>query len=201
MHTMEAFTPRLEIGVMASGKGTNFEALVNTYRSYDLNINISILIVNKANCEAINRAKQLSIPYLILDHKDFDTREDHEEEIIKALSKYNVELIVMAGWMRIVTSKFIDTYEGRLVNIHPSLLPSFKGMNAVEQALKAKVYISGCSVHLVNSRVDSGPILIQAAVPVLDNDNNSSLLVRIQEQEHRILPIGVYLAAKRLRLK
>ena len=181
---------------MASGNGSNFEALVIASRNQVVKADISLLIVNNPNCEAIKRAKRLNIPFVFLNHKEFSSRIDYEKEIIKHLKNNQIEGVVMAGWMRIVSNRLIDAYPDRLINIHPSILPSFRGIDAIDQALKAKVKLTGCSVHLVEAEVDSGPILIQAAVPIYQTDNKESLSRRIQTQEHKILPMGVSIAGR-----
>ncbi len=193
------FKPTLNIGVLASGNGSNFEALVNATNNLTLNAHISLLIVNNPNCMAIHRAKRLNVPFKLLNHEDYPNREDYEKKIVEIFRSYKVEGIVMAGWMRIVTNTLISAYPDRLVNIHPSLLPSFRGINAIEQALNAGVKISGCSVHIVSKEVDSGRLLIQAAVPVYKTDTKETLSKRIQKYEHRILPKGVFIAAKNWR--
>ena len=126
-----------------------------------------------------------------LNHRDYKRRNDLDTAIVNVFRQYKVEWVVMAGWMRIVTPVLIDAFPDRIINIHPSLLPSFKGAHAVEQALEAGVKITGCTVHLVRQEVDSGPILIQAAVPVLPDDTPQTLHARIQVQEHRILPQAI----------
>ncbi len=193
------FDPPLNLGVLASGNGTNFEALVNACNLSKIKAKISVLIVNNENCGAIKRASRLKIPHLIINHKKFSSRSELDSELIKKFSEFEVEGIVMAGWMRIVTPVLIDQYPGRLINIHPSLLPSFRGINSVERALEAGVKITGCSVHLVEQEVDTGEILIQAAVPILQDDDVMSLTKRIQEQEHKILPEGICIAGRRWR--
>ncbi|WP_320667723.1 phosphoribosylglycinamide formyltransferase [Prochlorococcus sp. MIT 1307] len=193
------FTPKLNLAVMASGEGSNFEALVHATRGKLLDATISILIVNNPNCNAINKAKKLNVPFTIINHKEYRNREQLDCEIINRLKNLSIDGIIMAGWMRIVTNVLIKAYPDRIINIHPSLLPSFPGINAIEQALKEKVCITGCSVHLVREKVDNGPILIQAAVPVLTSDNKITLSRKIQIQEHRILPIGVSIAGQNWR--
>ena len=138
---------------------------------------------------------------MLLNHRDYDSREDLDRAIVGIMASRGVELIVMAGWMRVVTQVLFDAFPHRVINIHPSLLPSFKGLKAIEQALAANVNITGCTVHIACLEVDSGPILIQAAVPVLDGDTPETLHRRIQIQEHRILPQGIAIAAKKLRGK
>ena len=188
----------LRLGVMASGQGSNFEALVAACRRGPAGAEVVELVVNNPLCEARRRAERLGIPCRLLDHRHFRERQLLDQQVAASFQANEVDLVVMAGWMRIVTPVLIGAYPNRLVNIHPSLLPSFRGLDAVGQALAAGVTISGCTAHLVEELVDAGPILAQAAVPVLANDSHASLAARIQSQEHRILPYGVALAAQRL---
>ncbi|MEB3156891.1 MAG: phosphoribosylglycinamide formyltransferase [Cyanobacteriota bacterium] len=188
----------LRLGVMASGEGSNFEALVAATRDGPLRAEVVRLVVNNAACGARARAERLGIPCQCLDHRAFPSREDLDGALIAAFQAAAVDLVVMAGWMRIVTPRLIEAFPDRLLNIHPSLLPSFRGLDAVGQALAAGVCLTGCTVHLVRPEVDSGPILAQAAVPVKRGDDASTLAARIHRQEHRILPLAVALAAQRL---
>lgn len=128
-----------------------------------------------------------------MNHRDYKSREKFDSKIVQILQQYDVKFVIMAGWMRLVTQVLIDAFPQRMINIHPSLLPSFKGVQAVEQALAARVKITGCTVHLISLEVDSGEILIQAAVPVLPEDTPETLHARIQVQEHRILPMAITL--------
>jgi phosphoribosylglycinamide formyltransferase-1 len=185
----------LKLGMMASGSGTNFEVVAEAIAAGQLNAQIQCLIYNNPGAKVAARAEDRNIPAILLDHRQFNSREDLDRQIIKTFQEYEVEWIVMAGWMRIVTSVLIDAFPHQIINIHPSLLPSFKGGRAVEEALAAKVKITGCTVHLVTPEVDSGLILIQAAVPVLPDDTRETLHARIQVQEHRILPKAIALAA------
>lgn len=155
------------------------------------------MIYNNPDAYVRQRAERLGIPALLLDHRQFASREDLDQAIITAFRNRGVEWIAMAGWMRLVTETLIQAFPERIINIHPSLLPSFKGIRAVEQAIAAKVRISGCTAHLVTLDVDSGPILVQAAVPVLPDDTVDSLQQRIQVEEHKILPLAIALAAAR----
>lgn len=184
----------LKLGILASGNGSNFEAVAKAIASGKLNAKIQVLIYNNPEAKVATRAANWDVPAVLLNHRNFH-REDLDREIVNTLRQYQVEWIVMAGWMRIVTPVLIDAFPNRIVNIHPSLLPSFRGVRAVEQALAAGVKIAGCTVHLVAPEVDSGPILLQAAVPVLPDDTLETLHARIQEQEHRILPQAIALAA------
>jgi phosphoribosylglycinamide formyltransferase 1 len=182
--------------MMASGSGSNFEAVANAIDSGNLNAKIAVLIHNKPGIKAIDRAQQRGIPTVLLDHRDYPTRADLDRAIVSTFRAYQVECVVMAGWMRVITQVLIDAFEDRLINIHPSLLPSFPGIHAIEQALSAGVKITGCTVHLVSLAVDSGPILVQAAVPVLPGDTAASLHERVQLQEHLILPQAIELLAQ-----
>ena len=191
--------PPVRVGVMASGNGSNFEALVSAIRNRRINAEIALLVVNNPGCGAQQRAERLGIPWLLLNHRDYDTRADLDRDLVDRFRAADVEGIVMAGWMRIVTPVLIQAFAGRLLNVHPSLLPSFRGLDAVGQALASGVTISGCTVHLVTEELDAGPILAQAAVPVLDQDDHASLAARIQRQEHRVLPQAVLRAGLRWR--
>ena len=190
----------LRLGVMASGAGSNFEALVAACQRGQLAATVCQLVVNNPGCGAEQRALRLGVPCTVHDHRSHASREALDQALIASFQAADVELVVMAGWMRIVTQALIDAYPERLINIHPSLLPSFRGAKAIEQALAAGVQLSGCTAHLVSLEVDTGPILVQAAVPVLASDTVESLSARIHAQEHRILPLAVQLAAERLEL-
>jgi phosphoribosylglycinamide formyltransferase-1 len=181
------------LGVMASGSGSNFEALAQAIAAGELHARIAVLIYNNPNIKAVARAEKWGIPSVLIDHRDYSTREDLDRGIVNILQEYQVNLVVMAGWMRVVTQVLIDAFPHRAINIHPSLLPSFPGIRAVEQALAAGVKITGCTVHFVSVEVDSGPIIVQAAVPVLADDTPASLHARIQIQEHRILTQAINL--------
>lgn len=186
----------LKLGLMASGSGSNFEAVAQAIKTDQLSAQIQVLIYNNPGAKVVERAERFGIPAVLINHRDFSTREAFDQQIVETLRQYEVESVVMAGWMRLVTPVLIEAFPNQIINIHPSLLPSFKGVRAVEQALKAGVKITGCTVHLVCLEVDSGPILLQAAVPVLPNDTAETLHNRIQVQEHHILPLGIALAQK-----
>lgn len=184
----------LNLGIMASGNGSNFEAIAKAIETGQLNAQIQVLVYNNPGAKVCARAQRWGIPAVLLDHRQL-AREDLDRAIIKVMQHHEVHLVVMAGWMRVVTSVLVDAFPGRIVNVHPSLLPSFRGVRAVEQALQAGVKITGCTAHLVSLEVDSGPILVQAAVPILDNDTPETLHARIQEQEHQVLPRAIALWA------
>lgn len=182
------------LGILASGSGSNFEAVAQAIKNKQLNAQIQVLIYNNPDAYAATRAANWNIPAILLNHRDYKSREDFDAEIVRTLQKYNVEWVVMAGWMRIVTQVLIHAYTDKIINIHPSLLPSFKGARAIEQALASGVKIAGCTVHIVRLEVDDGPILMQAAVPIYKDDTTETLHQRIQIEEHRILPAAISLA-------
>ena len=186
----------LKLGIMASGSGSNFEAVADAIASQQLNAEIQVLIYNNPGIKAAARAERWGVPAVLLNHRDYKRREDLDTAIVEVFRQYKVEWVVMAGWMRLVTPVLINAFPDRIINIHPSLLPSFKGVKAVEQAIEAGVKIAGCTVHLVRLEVDSGPILLQAAVPVLPDDTPETLHARIQDQEHRILPQAIALVQR-----
>ncbi len=186
----------LRLGVMASGAGSNFEALVDCCRQGRLPGEVALLVVNNRDCGAQRRAERLGIAWELHDHRLQPNRELLDRALVRAFDAAAVDLVVMAGWMRVVTPTLIGAFPDRLINIHPSLLPSFRGLDAVGQALAAGVRLAGCTAHLVSEEVDAGKILVQAAVPVLNGDDHASLSRRIQVQEHRILPLAVALAAQ-----
>lgn len=187
----------LRLGIMASGNGSNLESIAQAIADGQLQAQIQVLIYNKPDIKAAARADRWQIPKHLLHHKEFASREALDQAIVALLHQYQVDWVIMAGWMRIVTPVLIEAFPHRILNIHPSLLPSFPGVRAVEQALAAGVKIAGCTVHYVIPEVDSGSIIMQAAVPVLDNDTPETLHQRIQEQEHRIYPQAIELAAAR----
>lgn len=186
----------LSLGIMASGKGSNFVAIASAIAQGQLNAEIKVVIYNQPQAQVQEKAKQFGIPAILCNHRDYPTREAFDQVLVDTLKAQQVQWVVMAGWMRVVTPVLIDAFPDRLINIHPSLLPSFRGINGVEQALAAGVKIAGCTVHLVRPEVDSGPILMQAAVPVLDDDTPETLHQRIQVQEHNILPRAIAIAAQ-----
>jgi len=193
------FEPKIRLGVLASGNGSNFEYIIKSIQNNQLNAEISILIVNNPDCLAIKKAIKYKIPYVIINHRDCQTRLEHDMLVLKKLEDLSVELIVMAGWMRIAGEELINRYINRLINIHPSLLPSFKGIDAIQQAIDERVTITGCTVHYVQKEVDSGSIIIQAAVPIQEHDNKETLTKRIQQMEHIILPLAIAKVAMNIR--
>ena len=193
------YEPKISLGILASGNGSNFEHILKSIQNKLLHAEVTILIVNNPNCLAIKKALKYDIPYVIIDHRDCKSRKEHDRLIMNKLEELSVELVVMAGWMRIVGEELINRFENRLINIHPSLLPSFKGVDAIQQAIDNKVTITGCTVHFVQKEVDSGSIIIQAAVPLKKNDSKETLKKRVQNMEHIILPLAIGKVANKLR--
>ena len=185
------FSPKLKIGILASGKGTNFQELINLSQKEELDIDIKVLITNKDDAGCIKRAESVKIPHKIIRDKDFLQKELFELEIINTLNHYDVELVVMAGWMKIVTPFFINKFRNKIINIHPSLLPAYKGGSAIMDSLINGSKITGCSVHFVDEEVDSGTLIMQAALSIRDDDDIDSLSKRIHMLEHKILPHSI----------
>ncbi|MCE5313155.1 MAG: phosphoribosylglycinamide formyltransferase [Nitrospiraceae bacterium] len=183
----------LRLGVLASGRGSNFQAIIDAIGSGRLNAKIELLIVDKANAYAVQRANKHSIDHVFINPKDFSSKDDFFIAIRDELQKRGVELVILAGFMRVVQKPFIDAYANRIMNIHPALLPSFPGLHGQRQAVEHGVKISGCTVHFVDEGMDTGPIIIQAAVPVCSEDTEESLAARILLQEHRIYPEAIRL--------
>ena len=185
----------LKLGIMASGSGSTFETIAQAIADGKMNAKIQVVIYNNPDAKVVQRAEKFKVPAVLLNHRNFKTREELDRKIVETFQSYDVEWVIMAGWMRIITQILLDAFPNRVINIHPSLLPSFPGIHGVEQALKAGVKVTGCSVHLACLEVDSGPIIMQAAVPILPNDTPETLHARIQIQEHIIYPQAIILAA------
>jgi phosphoribosylglycinamide formyltransferase-1 len=177
----------LELGVLVSGSGTNLQAILDAVAGGELDARVRIVVSNKPGVLALERAERAGVPSLVIRHQDFGTREDFDHELVSALQGAGARLVVLAGFMRVLTPGFLRAFPGRVVNIHPSLLPSFPGVRAQAQALAHGVKVTGCTVHFVDEGVDTGPIIAQRAVPVLDADTATTLTTRILEQEHSLL--------------
>ena len=177
----------LKLGVMASGSGSNFERIASAIQARELNAKIQVLIYNNPGAGVVQRAEKFDIPAILLNHRKYQSREALDTDIVNTFKEYDVDWVVMVGWMRIITPVLLDAFPNQVINIHPSLLPSFPGINGVEQALKSGVKITGCTTHIACLEVDSGPILMQAAVPILPDDTPETLHARIQIQEHKII--------------
>lgn len=179
---------RARLGILLSGRGSNFVALAQAVARGELPAEIALVACNVANAPGIARARELAIPTAVLPHAGFPSRAAHEGEVVAALRAAGVEWICLAGYMRLLTPEFVAAFANRILNIHPSLLPAFPGLHPQRQALAAGVKVSGCTVHLVDGDLDSGPIVLQRTVPVLDEDGEESLAERILVEEHLAYP-------------
>ena len=191
-------TNRIKVGVLISGNGTNLQAIIDASQKDSFPAEIAIVISNNPSAYGLKRATSADIPTKVIDHKLFDQREDFDTAVSVELRKADCELICLAGFMRILSEQFVNNWPMRIINIHPSLLPSFKGRNVQKQAIDAEVRIAGCTVHFVISELDAGPIIAQAAVPVLKQDTPASLSARILQQENHIYPLALELIAKKI---
>ena len=183
----------INIGVLASGRGTNLQAIIEAIEEGRIDGKISIVISDNQDAFALKRAEQHNIETQYINFRKFKDREDYDKEIIKFLKEKKVELVVLAGYMRILTPYFIKVYKNKIMNIHPALLPSFSGLHAQRQAVECGAKVSGCTVHFVDEGVDSGPIILQKAVEVKDDDTEESLAERILKEEHQIYPQAIQL--------
>jgi len=183
----------INIGVLASGRGTNLQAIIEAVEEGRIDGKISIVISDNHNAFALKRAEQHNIKTQYINFKKLKKREDYDKEIIKSLKEKKIDLVVLAGYMRILTPYFINAYKNKIMNIHPALLPSFPGLHAQRQAVEYGVKVSGCTVHFVDEGMDSGPIVLQKAVEVKDNDTEESLAERILREEHQIFPQAIQL--------
>jgi phosphoribosylglycinamide formyltransferase-1 len=192
----------LTLGVLASGRGSNFQSIINSIESGYLRAKVAVLITDNPDAYAIERAKRHKIESLVLRPKDFTDKDSYYSHIAEELEKRGVELVILAGFMRVVGKRLIERYPNRIMNIHPALLPSFPGLHGQRQAVDYGVKISGCTVHFVDEGVDTGPIIIQSAVPAYDDDTEDTLSERILKQEHRIFPYAIRLFSEgRLRVE
>ncbi len=190
----------LPIGVLISGTGTNLQAIIDKIEQGILDAEIKVVISNNPSAFGIKRAKKHNIPCEVIDHKKFSSREEHEKKVVEVLESAGVEVVVLAGYMRLLSKFIINRFPNRILNIHPSILPSFKGVEAQKQAFDYGVKISGATVHFVDEDLDHGPIIIQSAVSVLDDDP-ISLANRILKTEHRIYPQAIqWIAENRVKI-
>lgn len=183
----------LKIGVLASGRGSNFQSIIDAIESGRIKAKLQVLITDNADAFAIERAKKHRIEYVTMSPKQFASKDAYFEQVAGELKRRGVGLVALAGFMRIVGKPLIDAFHNRIMNIHPALLPSFPGLHGQRQAHDYAVKISGCTVHFVDEGMDTGPIIIQAAVPVKDGDTEESLAERILKFEHRIYPEAIRL--------
>jgi phosphoribosylglycinamide formyltransferase 1 len=186
----------MRLGVLVSGSGSNLQAILEACAQGRIAARVAAVLCNVPGARALQRAQQAGVPGVLLPHVSYTRREEYDALLVEELRRHDVNLVCLAGFMRIVTPVLLRAFPGRVLNIHPSLLPAFPGMHAVRQALAAGVRISGCTVHLVDEGTDTGPIVVQAAVPVLDGDTEETLAARILVQEHRAYPRAIQLVAE-----
>lgn len=190
------------ISVLISGRGTNLQALIDAQARGELGGEIVIVLSNKSEAVGLKRALKAGIPTEVVTKKLHSNREEFDKRVIQVLKEYNIDIVVLAGYMRILGDEFIDSFQNRIINVHPSLLPSFKGVKAQWQAVNHGVKIAGCSTHFVTNEMDDGPIILQKSVPVFDGDTGETLADRILHHEHTILVRSVRLLCEdRLRIE
>ena len=183
----------LNIGVLVSGRGSNLQSILEKIENGELNCNLKLVVSDNEEAKALDRAKKYGVKNKFINTKKFNNKKEYEKKLIKVLEKEEVELVIMAGFMRILSPFFINHFKNKIMNIHPSLLPAFPGLNAQKQALDYGVKISGCTVHFASKEMDAGPIIIQEAVEVKENDTVEKLSKRILKKEHKILPQAIKL--------
>ncbi len=185
----------MKIGILISGRGSNMQALTEACKAPDYPAEVAVVISNRPDALGIEYARHWGIPARIIDHKAYEGRTDFEADLHKALVEHEVELVCNAGFMRLLTKGFVDLWHDRQINIHPSLLPAYKGLHSHERAIADGVKISGCTVHFVRTEMDSGPLIAQAAVPVLPGDTPGDLAARVLLAEHKLYPHALALVA------
>ncbi len=200
---------KLRLAVLASGGGTNLQSIIDQCQQGTLDAEIVLIISNNPQAGALDRAEQAGINNICIDHHDFNKRQDFDQAVVNALKDAQAELVVLAGFMRIISEVFLQAFPRRIINIHPSLLPAFPGLHVQKKALEYGARFTGCTVHLVDGGVDTGPIIIQAVIPILADDSEETLTARILEQEHKIYPQAIQwfaegrvkVAGRRVRIK
>jgi len=187
---------KISLGVLVSGRGSNLQAIIDSINNGKLDAKIEIVISDVKDAYALERAKKNNIKNIFLDPKTYVSKQEFENEVIRLLKENNVGLICLAGFMKVLSSNFVKEFKNRILNIHPSLLPLFPGLHVQKKALEHGVKFSGCTVHFVDEDVDTGPIIIQAVVPIFDNDTEEILSERILKEEHKIYPKAIQLIAE-----
>lgn len=187
---------RTRVGVLISGNGTNLQAIIDRSAAGQLDAEVVCVISNRADAFGLERARKHGIATLHLDHKSFAGRSEYDAEVVRILRQFNVDLVVLAGFMRIVTPVLLDAFPNRVMNIHPALLPAFPGLDAQKQTLEYGAKVSGCTVHFVDAGTDTGPIILQSTVPVQEDDTVETLSARIHLEEHKLYPAAIQLFAE-----
>lgn len=188
--------------VLISGSGTNLQAIIDACANGKIQGQVTAVISNKDGVFGLERAAKANIPSQVLSHKSYDSRELYDQALIQEIDKYQPDVVVLAGFMRILTANFVEHYQGKLINIHPSLLPKYQGLDTHQRAIDAGDSEHGCSVHFVTEELDGGPVILQAKVPVFEDDDADTLAQRVHVQEHQIYPMVVkWMCEKRLTMK
>jgi phosphoribosylglycinamide formyltransferase-1 len=187
---------KIRLGILISGSGTNLQAIIDRSESGELDAEVVCVISNKADAFGLERARKHGIAAIHIDHKSFSGRSEYDAAVVKNLLEFKVDLVILAGFMRIVTPVLLDAFPNRVMNIHPALLPSFPGLDAQKQALDYGAKVSGCTVHFVDAGTDTGPIILQSVVPVLEGDTEETLSQRIHLEEHKLYPAAIQLFAE-----
>lgn len=183
----------MNIAVFVSGNGSNLQAIIDSWSRGEIKANISLVVSDKSSAYALERTKKANIESFVLEDKDFKTREEYDKEIIKELGKKKIDLIILAGFMRLLSSYFVNKYRNKILNIHPSLLPLFKGTHGIRDAFNAKVKETGVTVHFVDEKLDNGPIILQRSLKVESSDTLESLEKKIHKLEHKMYPEAIKL--------
>ena len=192
---------KLPIVILISGSGSNLEAIIKESQNLNSAFFVSCVISNKADAYGLTRAEQAGITTRTVDHKAFSSREQFDQALVDTITPFKPKLLILAGFMRILTPVFIDHFQGKLINIHPSLLPDYRGLNTHARVIEDKKPLHGCSIHYVTAELDGGPVIAQATVPVLADDLPDSLAKRVQKQEHRLYPMVIrWLASQQIEL-
>ena len=198
---MNAAAPPLPIVILISGRGSNLQSIIDAVAEDKLPVEIRAVISNRPAAEGLKRASQAGIPTDVVDHSQFPDREAFDQALLTCIERFQPKLVVLAGFMRILTAGFVNHYQGRMLNIHPSLLPEFPGINTHRRALDSGCKQHGASIHFVTEAVDGGPVVLQAQVPVQEQDTVATLAARVLEQEHRLYPLAIrWFAEQRLQL-
>ncbi len=193
---------KLRLGILASGGGSNLQSIIDACAGGAISAEIALVLTNNPEAGALERARKAGVPSLCIDHRGFASREEFDRRMVEALREAEVELVCLAGFMRLISPAFLEAFPGGVMNIHPALLPAFPGLHVQRKALEYGARFAGCTVHFVDAGVDTGPIIIQAVVPVLDDDTEQTLSARILREEHRIYPRAIQLfAEKRLKIE
>jgi phosphoribosylglycinamide formyltransferase-1 len=183
----------MDLAVLASGYGSNLQAIINAVQNGEIDGRVAVVISDRKNAYALQRARDRGIEALFVDPREHEGRDAYDKAIVEILHNRKISLVILAGFMRLLTAYFVQEFKGRIMNIHPSLLPAFPGLDGVKQALAYGVKVSGCTVHFVDEGLDTGPIILQEAVPVYDHDTEDSMHARIHQVEHRLYPRAIQL--------